>query len=269
MTNQVLALRNLIKSDAPLIHNITNVVVTNFTANGLYAAGAKPVMAYAPEEAADMASAADALVLNIGTLSSATNEAMLLAGKAANKHGKPVILDPVGAGATSFRTESAAMLLKELDIALIRGNSGEIASLAGSEAVVRGVDASAAPDDASQSAVKLARSQQTTVCMTGEVDVITDGSSMITVHNGSPSLQDVTGAGCLLSSIAAAFISRAASPLEGAAAACAYYGVCAEAAAARQPYAGPGHFQIHLLDMLQQLTDEQLEQQLILKEASL
>lgn len=129
-----------------LVHNMTNVVVTNFTANGLYALGASPVMAYAPEEVADMAKIAGAVVLNIGTLNRELVDAMIIAGQSANAHGVPVLLDPVGAGATSFRTESALRILRKVKISLVRGNAAEVAHLVGEAREIKGVDAGDSAD---------------------------------------------------------------------------------------------------------------------------
>ncbi|WP_147804030.1 hydroxyethylthiazole kinase [Alkalicoccus halolimnae] len=252
-------LRKKIRETSPLIHNITNVVVTNFTANGLYALGASPVMAYALEEVKDMAKIAGALVLNIGTLSKQTNEAMLAAGHSANEQGIPVFLDPVGAGATPFRTESAKTLLKELNISVIRGNAGEIANLSSSPVAMRGVDSTAELKDAKKTAESTALEWQTIVCMTGEQDIITDGRSTFIVSNGTEMLTKITGAGCLLTSVAAAFSSVEKNALEAVTAACAFYGASAEAAAERQSFSGPGHFQVHLLDMIDQISDEDLQ----------
>lgn len=130
----------LLQEKQPLIHNITNQVVMNFTANGLYAIGASPVMAHAKEEIEEMAQIADAVVLNIGTLTQDQVDAMILAGKSANKAGVPVVLDPVGVGATTFRTSSALRILDKVDVTIIRGNAGEVANLAGMEVKVKGVD---------------------------------------------------------------------------------------------------------------------------------
>lgn len=255
---QAAQMREKVRETSPLVHNITNVVVTNFTANGLYAIGASPVMAYAIEEVEDMAKIAKALVLNIGTLSQATNEAMLAAGHSANKHGVPVVLDPVGVGATPFRTNSAKMLLKELHIDVIRGNAGEIANLSDSPVAMKGVDSTASLSNAKELAAAVAKEWNTIVCMTGKADIITDGSTFYTVGNGSDMLTKITGAGCLLSSITGAYLSLAEDKLEAVTAACAFYGIAAETAADRQTFDGPGHFQVHFLDMLDQLSAEEI-----------
>ncbi len=145
-----------IASATPLIHHITNVVVTNDVANLTLGFGASPVMAYAPEEVAEMAAISQALVLNIGTLSAGEIEAMLIAGRSAAEHGVPIVLDPVGAGATRFRTESALRLLRELPVTVLRGNRGEIGALVGS-GEVRGVEAVGAEDPRAVAAAAAAR----------------------------------------------------------------------------------------------------------------
>ncbi|CAM3834547.1 hydroxyethylthiazole kinase [Alkalicoccus chagannorensis] len=259
--------RERMREQAPLVHNITNVVVTNFTANGLYAAGAKPVMAYAEEEAADMAAAADALVLNIGTLTRQTNDAMMIAGRSAAAAGTPIILDPVGAGATSFRTETARKLLQELPIACLRGNAGEIASLVDEEVEVHGVD-SGTISDAAATAVRAAEQFETVTVLTGETDYITDGSTLYACTGGSVMQTKITGAGCLLTSLIGAFTASGEDTLSSAAAACSFYAAAAEAAEERASFAGPGHFQVHLLDMLDLLAADELTQKEKLKEVT-
>ncbi|WP_093049433.1 hydroxyethylthiazole kinase [Salipaludibacillus aurantiacus] len=252
-------LREKIRETSPLIHNITNMVVTNFTANGLYALGASPVMAYAEEEVEDMARAAQALVLNIGTLTQTEVDAMLLAGKAANKAGTPVILDPVGVGATPFRTRTAKQLLSELDISIVRGNAGEIANLSENEVEMRGVDSTANLENKAETAKHTAETWNCVVALTGETDIVTDGTQTYTLTNGHPLQSKVTGAGCLLSAVTGAFAAVHDSPLEAAAAAVSFYGIAAEVAASKEENMGPGHFQIHFLDALHQVTSEQIE----------
>lgn len=252
-------IREKIQVTSPLIHNITNVVVTNFTANGLYAIGASPVMAYAEEEVEDMAKMAQALVLNIGTLTKREVHAMLLAGKAANEVGTPIVLDPVGVGATSFRTETAKKLLTELDVAVIRGNAGEIANLTDHSVEMRGVDSTAKMDDVVSIAKEVANKWNAIVALTGEIDVITDGNHVNTVDNGHFMQSKITGAGCLLSSVVGAYVSVHGNQLEAVTSAVAFYGICAQVAADHDQNIGPGHFQIHFLDALYQLTPEQID----------
>lgn len=206
MVHQVSALIDKLREARPLVHNMTNVVVTNFTANGLLALGASPVMAYAREEVADMASIAGALVLNLGTLSEDTIESMIVAGQSANAHGVPVLLDPVGAGATRYRTASALRVLHEVQVSLVRGNASELANLIGEQRVIKGVDAGdSAEDERMELAVRAARSLHTVVAITGPEDVITDGQAGYIVKGGHPLLAQVTGAGCLLTSVLGSF----------------------------------------------------------------
>ncbi|MFW0779271.1 hydroxyethylthiazole kinase [Rossellomorea marisflavi] len=247
----MLELVEKLRTDRPLVHNITNAVVTNFTANGLLALGASPVMAYAEEEVEEMAGIADALLLNIGTLSSDVVRSMILAGKAANRKGIPVVLDPVGAGATTFRTEMTALILKEVDVSIIRGNAGEIASILGEHWTMRGVDSGDGDGDRTALAVKASREFACIVILTGNVDVVTDGTTVYRIRNGHPIMTQVTGTGCLLSSVAAAFAAVGHEPLQSAVAAVASYGVAAEKAERHSN--GPGSFCSSFLDELSRL----------------
>jgi hydroxyethylthiazole kinase len=236
----------------PLVHQITNVVVTNDTANLTLGYGALPVMAYAPEEVAEMAALSQALVLNIGTLSREEIAAMLIAGKSAADHGVPIVLDPVGAGATRFRTESALRLLDELPIAVLRGNRGEIGALVGS-GEVRGVEAVGAEDPRAVAEAAHARFGPA-VAVTGPVDVVVGGGKALLVHNGDPLLGRITGSGCMATAAIGVFLAAgAAAPLQ-AALALATYGLAAERAADGAP--GPGTFRSRLLDEVAALGDK-------------
>jgi hydroxyethylthiazole kinase len=248
-----------LRESSPLIHNITNVVVTNFTANGLLAIGASPVMAYAKEEVAEMARAADALVLNIGTLNADNVESMIIAGKAANAANTPVILDPVGAGATSFRTASIQRILQEVKITLLRGNAAETANVAGMKAKIKGVDSVSSLEDHAGIAVKASKIIGAPVCITGEKDVVTDGQTVYYVGNGHPIMTKVTGAGCLLSSVLAAFIAVEQDVLLAAAAGLAAYGIAAEKVVHNKPDIGPGSFQTAFLDELSRIDVEDVK----------
>lgn len=248
---EVSALLTKVRQTSPLVHNMTNVVVTNFTANGLYALGASPVMAYAPEEVADMAAIAGALVLNIGTLNRELVDAMIIAGQSANAHGVPVLLDPVGAGATRFRTESALRIQSEVKVSLVRGNAAEVAHLVGEAREIKGVDAgNSTGSDHAELAVRAARELGTIVAITGEEDVITDGSEVRIITGGDPLLTKVTGAGCLLTSVLGAFAAVEANLLLAGTAGLAFYGAAAAKAAERTADLGPGSFQIAFLDEL-------------------
>lgn len=240
-----------LRKQRPLVHNITNTVVTNFTANGLLALGASPVMAYAREEVADMAKVAGALVLNIGTLTAEIVEACIIAGKAANEAGVPVLLDPVGAGATPYRTEACLRILREVNVAIVRGNAAEIANLAGEAREIKGVDAGDGSGEASvELAARAADKLGIVVAVTGREDVITDGKKGFTVTGGDELLTRVTGSGCLLTSVMGAFAAVENNPLVAGAAALAWYGAAGEIAASVAGSRGPGSFQIALLDAL-------------------
>ncbi|WP_442598719.1 hydroxyethylthiazole kinase [Neobacillus sp. D3-1R] len=242
----------------PLVHNITNVVVTNFTANGLLSLGASPVMAYAPEEVADMAKISRALVLNIGTLNREVVDSMILAGRTANVYGIPVIFDPVGAGATPFRTESAQKIMREVNISIIRGNAAEIANVVGEKWEIKGVDAGENQGNNLELAVAAARRLKTIVVITGKDDVITDGETTYLVSNGHPILTKVTGTGCLLTSVIGAFAGVEKDLLLAAVSALTFYGVAAEKAALTN--SGPGSFQIEFLNQLSLVSEEDIQQ---------
>lgn len=249
-----------IRKENPLVHCMTNVVVTNFTANGLLAMGASPVMAYAKEEVADMASIAGALLLNIGTLSTEQIESMILAGQAANKAGVPIILDPVGAGATTFRTDMSLRLLNEMNVTVLRGNAGEIASLVGVKATVKGVDG-AIEGDTIELAKKAAEMFNCVAVVTGAVDVITDGQLVHTISNGHPWLTKVVGTGCLLGAVIGAYVAvRRDDVVAAATDAVAYYGIAAEIAFSKTNELGIGAFQQAFLNELALVTDEKVDQ---------
>ncbi|QCJ42444.1 hydroxyethylthiazole kinase [Bacillus sp. S3] len=243
----------------PLVHNITNVVVTNFTANGLLALGASPVMANAIEEAADMAKIASSLVLNIGTLNAQTVEAMIAAGKAANVHGVPVIFDPVGAGATPYRTETAHRVMKEVKVAVIRGNAAEIANVVGEKWEIKGVDGGMAKGNITELAIQAAEILQCVVVITGKEDVVTDGTTTYIISNGHPILTKVTGTGCLLTSVIGAFAGVEKDLIQASVAALTCYGVAAEKAANQTAELGPGSFQIEFLNQLSLVSPEELD----------
>lgn len=253
----------------PLVHNMTNVVVTNFTANGLLALGASPVMAYAREEVADMAKVAGALVLNIGTLSTEQVDAMIIAGKSANLHGVPVLLDPVGAGATRLRTESAQRILGEVKIALIRGNASEIANLVGEVSDIKGVDAAESSTRINaEIALRASHQFNAVVAITGKEDVIADGAHYRIISGGDVLLTQVTGAGCLLTSVLGAFAAVERDTMLAGTAGLAYYGAAAARAAERTASLGPGSFQVAFLDELAKLHPHSVKGYAAIAEAS-
>jgi hydroxyethylthiazole kinase len=247
-----------IRERKPLVHQITNYVVMNETANATLAIGALPVMAHAVEEVEEMASMAGALVLNIGTLSQHWIEAMLLAGKAANRAGARVVLDPVGAGATRFRTDTARRILDEVEIAVVRGNPAEVATLAGREAEIRGVESIGAGESGAELARVAAGQLGCVVAVTGPVDHVSDGQRVIAVANGHELLGTVTGTGCMATALTGCFLAVAPDrPLEAAAEALAAFGVAGEDAA--RDAKGPGTFHVGLYDALYALDPATLD----------
>jgi hydroxyethylthiazole kinase len=205
-------------------------------------------MADAPEEVAAMAGMADALVLNIGTLSTPQVESMLLAGRAANARGIPVVLDPVGAGATAFRTATAARLLESLEIAVLKGNAGEIGTIAGSGGRVRGVDSAGLAADPGEVCASLAARLGCVVALSGPVDVVSDGCRTAYVENGHPLMGTVSGTGCMAASVTGAFAAVTGDRFAATVAALAAFGLAGEHAAGRA--AGPGTFRPALFDAL-------------------
>jgi hydroxyethylthiazole kinase len=247
----------LIRERKPLVHQITNYVVMNETANVTLAIGALPVMAHALQEGEEMASVASALVLNIGTLSDEWVEAMVVAGRAANRAGVPVVVDPVGAGATTYRTEVSRRLLGELDVAVVRGNSAEVATLAGQAAEIRGVEAvgvAGGPELAREAARVLG----TVAAVTGPIDHVSDGAAVNAVANGHELLGAVTGTGCMATAITGCFLGvRGDDPLAAATGALVAFGVAGEDAARMAE--GPGSFHVALYDALYHLDAETLD----------
>ena len=247
-----------VRQKKPLIHNITNYVVMNYTANALLACGASPVMAHAAEEVEEMVSLAGALVLNIGTLTPQWVEAMLRAGKKANALKVPIVLDPVGSGATRLRTDSAQRLARELFIHVVRGNASEVLSLAKKGARTKGVDSVHSVEEAEEAAIALAKDLNTTLAITGKVDVITDGEKIFRVHNGHEMMGRVTGTGCTATVMIGAFLAVDPDSVEAATTGLAYFGLAGEIAARRSK--SPGTYQISLLDALFEIEEKELEQ---------
>jgi hydroxyethylthiazole kinase len=246
------------REQKPLVHQITNYVVMNETANATLALGALPVMAHAQEEVEEMARIASSLVLNIGTLSEHWVEAMLLAGRTATARRIPVVLDPVGAGATAYRTATARRILDQVDVTVLRGNAGEVATLVGAQAEVRGVESIGAGMEPAELAREAARRLGVVASVTGPVDHVSDGERVLAVANGHELLATVTGTGCMSSALTGCFLAaKPGEPLEAAAEALAAFGVAAEDAAAGA--AGPGTFHARLYDALYALDPETLD----------
>src|SRR5882762_3722817 len=195
------------REQKPLVHQITNYVVMNETANATLALGALPVMAHAGEEVEEMARIASSLVLNIGTLSEHWVEAMLLAGGAATARRIPIVLDPVGAGATEYRTTTARRILDVVDVTVLRGNPGEVATLVGAAAEVRGVESIGAGMEPAELARAAARKLGVIASVTGPVDHVSDGERVLAVANGHALLATVTGTGCMSSALTGCFLA--------------------------------------------------------------
>lgn len=246
-----------IRNTHPLIHHITNFVVMNDTANLTLALGGLPVMAHAKEEVAEMVGAAGALILNPGTLTPEWVDAMLIAAKRANELGIPVIYDPVGVGATSLRNETGQRFLKELKLGVIRGNSGEVGSLAGVGGLVKGVESIEGVKDPSLVSKNLAQKYNTVVAITGQRDIISDGKRVLGVDNGHALLQTITGSGCMSTTANATFCAVESDHLIATAAALACYGLAAQNAARNAK--GPGTFRAALLDEVYRLSLEDVE----------
>ncbi len=249
---------NAIREKSPLVHNITNFVVMNNTANALLAIGASPVMAHAVEEVEDMVNIASVLVINMGTLSQSWVDGMLLAGKAALKKGIPVVFDPVGVGATPYRNKVAATIIKECKPSIIRGNASEIMALANDNVKTKGVDSTASSNAAVDAAKQLAQETNAVVVISGPEDYITDGKTVIKVKNGSKMMPLVTGMGCTATAIVAAFASIDNNYLCASVSAMALMGIAGEMSAAKSE--GPGTMQLHFIDTLYNIDAYTLEE---------
>ena len=235
-----------ISEEKPLVHHLTNYVSVSLVANTTLSTGALPVMAHAHEEVEEMVGLASALVVNIGTLDPYFIEAVLLAGRKANERGIPVVLDPVGAGATSFRTKTAERLLSELSIAAVCGNAGEVATLAGLAAEVRGVESLAG--DPREAATRAAGSLGLPVAATGETDYVSDGEHTLAVSNGHSLMARVVGSGCASTAVVGCLATVGGAKAETVAHALGYFGRAGEVAAERAKEGGT--FEPQLLDAL-------------------
>lgn len=249
-----------IRKKAPMVHCISNLVTANDCANLLLACGATAIMAEDADETAEIAALCGALVLNLGTPSPRKIEAMLRAGRAANRRGIPVVLDPVGAGCSRLRSDAARALLREVRICAIRGNASEIAFLARGRRARHGVEGETV-EDARALAIQLARETGAVVIVTGNRDIVTDGERLYSVDNGHAMMRSVTGAGCMLSAAAGAFL--AANPgdaLHAALAAVCAMGLCGEIAHGRlAPMDGNASYRNYIIDAMYNLTGDQLE----------
>ena len=246
-----------VKEKKPLIHHITNWVTIYDCANITRTFGGLPVMAHAPEEAGEMAGIASALVLNIGTLTPALVDAMIIAGKSANKKKIPVLLDAVGAGATKLRDEKAIELIQSISIQIIKGNASEIARIAGENVVTKGVEATEIYSDIFDISKKLARERDAVIVVTGQEDIITDGRRVFCVKNGHEMMGSIVGTGCMAASVIGTFAAVEKDYTQAAASALVCFGIAGERAAARSD--GPGSFKVNLYDEVHFLNREIIE----------
>ncbi len=254
----------LIRTHSPVVHNITNYVVMNNTANALLAIGASPVMAHAEEEVEEMVNIASALVINIGTLSEHWIKAMFKAAHQARKKGIPIILDPVGAGATTYRTKTARELIKSEVPAIIRGNASEIMALSDDKSKTKGVDSAASSDTAIDIAEKLSETHKCVVCVSGAVDYIIYKGKIIKIRNGHPMMSRVTGLGCTASALCGAFAAEEKDFFAAAVCAMAVMGIAGEMAA--ETAAGTGSLQLNFLDNFYRLSKDDISRRLKIEE---
>ncbi len=247
-----------VRQNSPLVHCITNYVAMNFNANALLAIGASPVMAHAKEEMADMTAIASSLVLNIGTLDEQWVEGIFAAGDSMRALGRPIIFDPVGSGATPYRTAVSRQIIEECKPTIIRGNGSEIMSLVDAEVLSKGVDSSVSSDLALEAAKALAKSSGAVVVISGQTDYITDGEVVETITNGSTMMTAVTAMGCTATVVVGAFAAVCESPFEAALYAMALMGVAGERAAEHSQ--APATLQLNFLDTLYTISGEELAQ---------
>jgi len=243
-----------IRQERPLIHNITNMVAMNDSANIILAIGGLPVMAHSQAEVREMVRSAEALVLNIGTLTPEQIESMIAAGEEANNLKKPVILDPVGAGATHLRTESALRLQKKIKIDIVRGNHAEVSVLAGLKGDIKGVESVGNGENSVEVARSLARKYNQVVVITGEKDIVTDGKTVLEISNGSPMLGTITATGCMVTSLIATFAAVCDDYIMASTGALVCFGLAGERAAVKAQ--GPGSFKVNLFDEVYNLNEK-------------
>lgn len=246
-----------IRESKPLVLNITNHVVTNTTANALLAIGASPIMSFAKEEVKDLMDICNALVINMGTLNKTDNETMSTAWLAANKKKLPVVFDPVGVGASSFRTNTALTFLSRHQPTLIRGNASEIMTLAGKMCKSRGVDSTQSSTSAIHGAKALSQVYDATVCASGKSDIVSDGTAVHSVNGGHEMMPYVTGLGCTSTAICAAFAAVNDDAFTATVHAMATMGIAGAMAAEKAD--GPGTLQLHLYDAFYSMTEKDVK----------
>lgn len=251
-----------VRAKRPLVHHITNYVTVNDCANVCICAGGSPVMTDEVRDIPEMVALASAVVLNIGTLNERVLESMAVAGREANRNDVPVILDPVGVGATSYRTAAVRKLMETVEISVIKGNVGEIGVLSGLGGEVRGVDSVSGSDDVEASVSSLAKRTGAVVAATGEADYVSDGKSLAVLRNGSTMLEKVSGTGCMVSSVAGCYAGACGASLESVSAAISVFNIASEKAMGSGKVFGPASFKTKLLDSLHGLSEEDVDESL-------
>lgn len=271
--DKIVSLIHEVRNMIPLVHNITNYVTVNDCANAVLAIGASPIMADDILEAADITSISNALVLNIGTLNKRTVESMIVSGKKANELGIPVVFDPVGAGASGFRNETTGRILTEIKVDIIRANLSEMSFIAGLQVSTKGVDSSEADasNDAKMVAECVAKRYNCVAAITGETDIISDGSRLVMLSNGVKQLSKVTGTGCMTSAIVGAFAGAAANVQEydffhAACAGIASMSIAGELAYEQAKGLGTGSFHIGIIDNLSKMDEKTLTEKIRMEE---
>ena len=273
MLNTCINLLKEVRKNKPLIHHITNYVTVNDCANITLEIGASPVMAEAIEEAADIATISGALVLNMGTLNERTIDSMIIAGKSANSINIPVVFDPVGAGASKFRNDTAARLINELKLNVVRGNISEIKTLAGLSAETKGVDAAEKDivdvNNVGEITKSLAQKLDCVVVVSGTIDTISDGNKIIYIENGHPMLTNLTGSGCMCTSLIGSFcgVAKKEEYLEASVAAMLCMGIAGKLAYEKSGQFGNGSFHIALHDAISKMDEKTLERLAKIREA--
>lgn len=259
----------IVREKCPLIHNITNYVTVNDCANALLASGASPIMADDKNEVEEITAVCQGLNINIGTLNERTIKSMIIAGKKANELGHPVVLDPVGAGASKLRTDTALNLLSEVKFTVIRGNISEIKALSGTSAITQGVDANIADkvtDENLDGAISLikafAKKTEAVIAVTGAIDIVCDGEKAYIIRNGHPMMSSVTGTGCMLSAITAAYVTaNPDSILEASAMAVCTMGIAGEIAQKRLgELDGNSSYRNYIIDAIYNMTPKLLKE---------
>lgn len=264
MVNKICEITNFLKNKKPLIHCITNPISINQCANAILSVGARPIMAEHPKEVCEITFASDALMLNIGNITDARMESILLSTKTAKERNLPVLLDVVGIACSKLRREYTYNLLKNYTPSVIKGNYSEIKALYDKEYFSSGVDAelSVDEDDITTTASKLAKNHKTVILATGKTDVVTDGMRTVLVHNGTSSLASVTGTGCMLGALCATFMTYS-NPMDATISACCYFGICGELS---KTDSGNGSFMVNLIDRISTLKREEISIHINLEE---